>query len=504
MKKSRNPLLFLSLAVSSSVSCLAADIVLNGGTSNYGVLIRDNFNVTGGSGDVSSFNSGISQSQSGILSPQAYTAIANGGGGWKAQHSNGDRLLVASDVAGAGSVSMNRNFATDANATNSSLSISFQILEVSNYPDPTMWTQFNVSSSQNLDAGNGSVGIASLFRRNGGTGILGASPTLVSGSGFTNWANGDQLTMTFTNTAGTGSAFNGNGSRVNIQLNGSTVGTYSISQQTAAYLTFSAYNYGGDFGLGTFDNLSVRTGSSVNPLGDATSTLSLSNGAIINLSDVEQTVAALQGSSGTTINLLPGLTQGSLLHIDGTVDSNFAGSITGINAELQKSGSSTLTLSGSNTYTGATFVTAGTLLVNGSLGNSTVSVSSGAIIGGTGSLAGDLEFGENSLLRIVNLADALSVAGNITFGSGFGINNLIGLDWDALDLNTSHTLINTSQTFNTAGLDNFGFENRVAVGNTGREAYFTNGSLALVIVPEPSVTLLSGMSLLACLRRRRK
>ena len=65
-----------------------------------------------------------------------------------------------------------------------------------------------------------------------------------------------------------------------------------------------------------------------------------------------------------------------------------------INAPLQnnafgatgpvKSGAGTLSLTATNTYTGATVVSAGTLLVNGSIASSAVSVQSGATLGGTG------------------------------------------------------------------------------------------------------------------------
>jgi autotransporter-associated beta strand protein len=163
----------------------------------------------------------------------------------------------------------------------------------------------------------------------------------------------------------------------------------------------------------------------------------------------------------------------------------------------------TLTLSGESTYTGATLVSAGTLLVNGQLGNTAVTVDGSATVGGTGSLGGSLAFAGTSNLRVVNFNDPLAVAGTVTFGSGFGIDNLLGINWDSLDLHTAYTVLTTTQSFGTGDIANFGYDNRVTVGSLGREAYFQNGSLQVIVIPEPSAALLGGLGMLALLRRRR-
>jgi MYXO-CTERM domain-containing protein len=72
------------------------------------------------------------------------------------------------------------------------------------------------------------------------------------------WSTDDLVTITLTDTAGTGSAFNGNGSKATVTVGATNLGTFTLAPQTNAFLTFSAFNYGGDqFGLGTFDNLNV-------------------------------------------------------------------------------------------------------------------------------------------------------------------------------------------------------------------------------------------------------
>ena len=95
--------------------------------------------------------------------------------------------------------------------------------------------------------------------------------------------------------------------------------------------------------------------------------------------------------------------------------------------------------------------------------------------------------------------------GTVTFGIGFGIDNLSGIDWASLNFNTGYTLISTTQTFTDLDIDNFGLVNAVAVDG-GRSAYFDNGGLQLVVIPEPGTLALmgiTGLALLACLRRRK-
>lgn len=81
-------------------------------------------------------------------------------------------------------------------------------------------------------------------------------------------------------------------------------------------------------------------------------------------------------------------------------DTTFAGSIVngGGVTNITKVGSGTWTLSGASTYTGATSVSAGALLVDGSLGASAVSVSSGALLGGDGTLGGSVTAASGAIL----------------------------------------------------------------------------------------------------------
>jgi autotransporter-associated beta strand protein len=108
-----------------------------------------------------------------------------------------------------------------------------------------------------------------------------------------------------------------------------------------------------------------------------------------------------------------------------------AGGITGAFG-LTKTGPGKLTLSGTNTYTGNTAVTAGTLLVNGSLGAGSVNVSSGATLGGTGTVGGPVTIQNGGILSPgVSPVPGTVTMGSLTLNSGsilnyhFGIPNVV-------------------------------------------------------------------------------
>jgi autotransporter-associated beta strand protein len=98
--------------------------------------------------------------------------------------------------------------------------------------------------------------------------------------------------------------------------------------------------------------------------------------------------ASLSGS-GVVNNWTAGSGRVLTVGADGSShDAVFTGTI-GDNLALVKAGNCTQTLAGANTYTGATTVNKGVLLVNGSLSASTaVAVITGASFGGTGTAAG--------------------------------------------------------------------------------------------------------------------
>jgi autotransporter-associated beta strand protein len=98
-----------------------------------------------------------------------------------------------------------------------------------------------------------------------------------------------------------------------------------------------------------------------------------------------------------------------------TYDAAIAG-----NLALIKTGTNPLTLSGTNTYTGSTVVSNGTLLMSGSMaGPGAVEVRTGATLGGNGTIGGpvNVEIGGNLAPGLTSIG-TLSVTTNLTLASG--------------------------------------------------------------------------------------
>ncbi|MDB6076233.1 MAG: uncharacterized protein JWO89_3873, partial [Verrucomicrobiaceae bacterium] len=97
--------------------------------------------------------------------------------------------------------------------------------------------------------------------------------------------------------------------------------------------------------------------------------------------------------------------------------STFNGVISGM-GNVTKVGTGSLTLGGVNTYTGSTLVSAGTLLVNGSLLNSAVTVGTGALLGGTGTVAAATATSSNASVRPGSLAGGSLNVGALNLAGG--------------------------------------------------------------------------------------
>jgi len=192
------------------------------------------------------------------------------------------------------------------------------------------------------------------------------------------------------------------------------------------------------------------------------------------------------------------------------VDARLSGILSGgLTGGLVKEGLGTLELTADNTYGGETWVRAGTLLINGSTAAaSAVSVAANAIIGGSGTINGDLTLASGALFAF-DPNSTLTLGGDFALDSTFGVASLRDIDGTFIDWsligNATYTLMDTSFIFDADKISNFGAGNAATL-NDGRIAYFQNGSLQLVVIPEPGILALVGMmglALLVGLRRRK-
>lgn len=193
---------------------------------------------------------------------------------------------------------------------------------------------------------------------------------------------------------------------------GGFTGTLNISGTTGARLT--AYYNGGS------PNFDGNLGNATVNLQDV-SICSWNNSAGNTL-----TFGALNATSA--VSIIGSVYGGGLNLIIGGLNTNsvFAGSINNIggggDTSLVKTGTGTLTLSGSCNYNGATTVNAGNLTINGLVSGSgnAITVASGASLSGTGTISEALTVNSGGAL-LLSSTGTLTVEGNVTFGGSVNV-----------------------------------------------------------------------------------
>lgn len=237
-------------------------------------------------------------------------------------------------------------------------------------------------------------------------------------------------------------------------------------------------------GLGGYDALMGETSAGaavVNVTGTGTSLMNGSGGIHLN-HVVSFNVADTTSSAASDLVVSMILANGG----------SFGG-----NGGVNKTGSGKMEISGSAIYAGATNITEGELSVTGALGVTDVTVSSNAILSGSGTIGGTVNFASAGKLDVTS--GTLTVTGNVSFDD-FGFDDVIGFD-PYTAANGTYTLIEGS-SIDFTNVENFGEGNALDLGS-GRSAWFTDGSLAAVVIPEPSASLLALLSCSLLLRRKR-
>ena len=259
-------------------------------------------------------------------------------------------------------------------------------------------------------------------------------------------------------------------------------------------------------GLLVFANTSAKAAADVTVGANGSVGLGVGGTGYYNAADVD----ALYTNSLTGFNL----NASSGVAIDTSAgDFTYASTIAGSRA-FTKLGKNSLTLSGNNSYTGITTITAGTVLIDSTTtGQGSYTVEKGAALGGNGTIG----LADNETITFAPGAkfafdpnNTLTVSGNnVTVDvSELSIADILNLD--ASTPVGIYTLIqdaSTSVTI-TATNDNWGVDNAYLLGGQ-TYAYFQPGSLQLNVyqatpVPEPSTAILAALGLMGLSHRRRR
>ena len=277
-----------------------------------------------------------------------------------------------------------------------------------------------VSASSNyVFAGSGSlIGAVSLVKSNsgaltilttnnfsGGTLIAGGEVQINNSGalGSASVTNNSALVfnsvspLTFTN------SISGSGSLTN--LGGTSILAASNNFSGAAVVTSGVLQIGNPFALGaTGGGALVNSGAALDL-----------NGFALGAEPVMLAGGALTNSSAAAASLAGAVTLTGNSVISGAGDILLSGGVNG-NFALTKSGADTITISGAGNLSGATTISAGTLLVNGTSGTGSITIASGAALGGSG---------------VIRSAVTNQPGGTISFGTNFStltINNSLTLN----------------------------------------------------------------------------
>jgi hypothetical protein len=395
-------------------------------------------------------------------------------------------------------------------------------------------------SSTTVNIGTGqNQAIATPFGASGNNLVLSSSTINGTGSGSggsISYATPYNVTVTGTDTINTGKNFTFEATGFSTSGTGKLV--FNDNGSNGNFTSNLKGAFGSNF-TGTLETTAVTTGANIRAFANGGSFLGVPSGVLDMEGSVPYTMTpqtnsggntftygALEGASTTAV--LAGGTAGAPTDTVGGLglSTTFAGGIQGNTIFKLTGGSLTLPNPGSNTFTGATSITGGTLYNNGGLPSTLVTISGGATLGGNGTfgqlvtnngliapgatsgtigtmaLNGGLTFGSNASynddINSAGLSDLLSTT-NLTLASG-DILNVNVLDSTSGGTYTIASYSGAlSGTFATTNLPN-GYA--INYG-TGSDSTIT---LSVAAVPEPvtGILWLGGLGGTMLRRRRRK
>ncbi len=275
----------------------------------------------------------------------------------------------------------------------------------------------------------------------------------------------------------------------------------------AALVLTASNTYSGDTTINQ-GTLQFGNGGAI-PSGSGKGNVHLASGTMLDLNGQNATVNGLFGT-GTINNT--SATGATLNFGNNNVTSTFSGIIENTSGLLSivKSGAGTTTLSGFGLYSGATTINQGKLDVDGSLTNSAVTVNSGGILSGTGSLAsvtvnsgGTLAPGDPQGVMHLNGSLSLAAGAKLDYDlDGNPADNEVSMPSAVLALDDQqfsdfnfmflagfgrgvYTLIDASSVSGSLGLNTSGM-----IDGYPATLAVQGNNLVLNVVPEPSTLVL--------------
>jgi fibronectin-binding autotransporter adhesin len=233
------------------------------------------------------------------------------------------------------------------------------------------------TGSVTLTSANTFTGLVSVS--GGGTLVIGADTDLGNSSNPVYLANGSTLQVTSSYSTARTLNLNGSGGTLDLPngdaltLSGAVGGSGGLTKTDAGTLILSG-GTSNDTYLGptmiSAGLLQIAASGSVPQTSDVT----VAGGATFDLQTFTDYVASISGGGNITLGT------GALLNIVGTTSTAFSGNITGSGGSVNKTGGSTLILSGANTFNNLT-LSAGTIEGGqGQLGSGTITISGASTV----------------------------------------------------------------------------------------------------------------------------
>jgi autotransporter-associated beta strand protein len=379
--------------------------VINGNIVGQGTADTVNFTLGSGTYTYANTISGVNTINVSSGTVVLDGTIGNGGGGTAALTiAAPGTLLIGSNTASiAPNVTDNGTFGFEQSGSFSFgnvISGTGQVEQLG--PGTTTLTGANLYSGGTvINGGTLAVGVDN----NLGT----ASGPLAFGGGTLQFLAGFTTARTITLNAG-GGTFDTNGN--NDALSGNIGGTGAFTKVGAGTLTLSgtsSYTGPTNVNAGT---LQAGSTTAFAPL----SAFTIAIGAVLDLNGFNQTLGGLAGGGNVTLGSAT-LTAGS-----NNASTTYSGAISGTGG-FNKAGTGTLTLTGTDSYTGVTNINGGTLQVNGAItSSSAVNVNNGATLSGTGTVDPNPVTVNSGATLSPGLpgvpGTSLTIAGNLAFQSG--------------------------------------------------------------------------------------